>query len=379
MSNTKSSTTPIQKNEEHVASKTVGNLLKLFQSKTPDFSNYYNFEMNKASSTPDPEKKALLSKLKQKLRDRREKKKKELNTTSNNSPTKNIVNKSPKSPTTPITKQQRIDKAPISVNSTKSLESLEDDDNFLTQLTKEETLEEKPKTSEISTDLPQFLPLGDSSDEEEEEMSWKNVPWITRPYKNKNPAILLQEEIIDFYEFIKETSLERETRQKVIAKVNMLVKQVDPNAKLTLFGSYPSELMLPGSDIDFCVDPEKYDDQLEFLRKFADVVKKSGIAEPSSLELISHSKVPIVKFMERSTGQWCDISVRNNGGPAVKVVKEYSEKYPAFKYLILLLKYFLRQRGLNEVYTGGISSYTISLMLISHLQVSEEMNQGLIR
>jgi len=44
-------------------------------------------------------------------------------------------------------------------------------------------------------------------------------------------------------------------------------------------------------------------------------------------------------------------------------------EYPNLKYLVLVLKLFLLQRDLNEVFTGGISSYCLILMTVSFLQV----------
>ncbi|EMP28684.1 DNA polymerase sigma [Chelonia mydas] len=44
-------------------------------------------------------------------------------------------------------------------------------------------------------------------------------------------------------------------------------------------------------------------------------------------------------------------------------------KYSLLPYLILVLKQFLLQRDLNEVFTGGISSYSLILMAISFLQL----------
>lgn len=38
-------------------------------------------------------------------------------------------------------------------------------------------------------------------------------------------------------------------------------------------------------------------------------------------------------------------------------------------YLVLVLKQFLLQRDLNEVFTGGIGSYSVFLMAVSFLQV----------
>ena len=45
------------------------------------------------------------------------------------------------------------------------------------------------------------------------------------------------------------------------------------------------------------------------------------------------------------------------------------EDYPILKFLVLVLKQFLLQRDLNEVFTGGISSYSLILLTVSFLQV----------
>lgn len=46
------------------------------------------------------------------------------------------------------------------------------------------------------------------------------------------------------------------------------------------------------------------------------------------------------------------------------------QKYPVLPFLVLVLKQFLLQRDLNEVFTGGIGSYSLFLMAVSFLQVS---------
>ena len=50
--------------------------------------------------------------------------------------------------------------------------------------------------------------------------------------------------------------------------------------------------------------------------------------------------------------------------------QDFMDKYPNLKYIVLVLKHFLLQRDLNEVFTGGISSYSLILMTVSFLQVS---------
>lgn len=47
------------------------------------------------------------------------------------------------------------------------------------------------------------------------------------------------------------------------------------------------------------------------------------------------------------------------------------EEFPALSKLVYVLKQFLLQRNMNEVFTGGISSYSLILMTVSFLQVND--------
>jgi len=51
-------------------------------------------------------------------------------------------------------------------------------------------------------------------------------------------------------------------------------------------------------------------------------------------------------------------------------LQEFLQLYPNLKYLVIVLKQYLLQRDLNEVYTGGIGSYCLIYLVISFLQVS---------
>lgn len=43
--------------------------------------------------------------------------------------------------------------------------------------------------------------------------------------------------------------------------------------------------------------------------------------------------------------------------------------YPTLPPLVFVLKQFLSQAGLNKVYEGGISSYSLILLTVNFLQV----------
>lgn len=77
-----------------------------------------------------------------------------------------------------------------------------------------------------------------------------------------------------------------------------------------------------------------------------------------------------MKFTDRRADIKVDISFNmNNGVKSVELIKDFCQRFPALKKLVLVLKQFLLQRDLNEVFHGGISSYSLILMCISFLQV----------
>jgi len=52
----------------------------------------------------------------------------------------------------------------------------------------------------------------------------------------------------------------------------------------------------------------------------------------------------------------------------MKIIKDIIEDFTFIKPIIILLKFFLRQRDLNETFTGGISSFLLFNMVYAFLQ-----------
>jgi non-canonical poly(A) RNA polymerase PAPD5/7 len=67
-----------------------------------------------------------------------------------------------------------------------------------------------------------------------------------------------------------------------------------------------------------------------------------------------------------------DISLnQTNGISAGNIINQYLEVLPGARQLIMVVKAFLSQRSMNEVYTGGIGSYAVICLVISFLQASQ--------
>ncbi|XP_042601571.1 terminal nucleotidyltransferase 4A-like isoform X3 [Cyprinus carpio] len=207
------------------------------------------------------------------------------------------------------------------------------------------------------------------------------TPWKTRKY---NPGVDgLHEEIMDFYNFMSPRPEETTMRQEVVDRIESVIKELWPTAEVQIFGSFSTGLFLPTSDIDLVVFGKWEKPPLQQLEQ---ALRKHNVAEPFSIKVLDKATVPIIKLTDQETEVKVDISFNvETGIKAASFIKEYVKKYTVLPYLILVLKQFLLQRDLNEVFTGGISSYSLILMVISFLQLhpridarNPNMNLGIL-
>jgi non-canonical poly(A) RNA polymerase PAPD5/7 len=141
------------------------------------------------------------------------------------------------------------------------------------------------------------------------------------------------------------------------------------------------------SDIDLVVTkPFTESNKVKTLSDMARAMRQSKIAD--TVAIIAKARVPIIKFVTNEGGSaalWSeagggadhqgklnvDISLNQiNGIAAGKIVNQYLDILPGARQLILVVKAFLSQRSMNEVYTGGLGSYSVICLVISFLQVS---------
>ncbi|BET02519.1 PAP-associated domain-containing protein [Nesidiocoris tenuis] len=193
-------------------------------------------------------------------------------------------------------------------------------------------------------------------------------PWRRqdKTYDSK-PIMALHQEILDFYDYMSPTAEEHNMRTQVVAKIEALVLELWPAARVEVFGSFRTGLYLPTSDIDLVVigDWERLP-----LRTLEETLLTKGVCTKDNIKVLDKATVPIVKLTDRASGVKVDISFNmNNGVRSAELIKEFKVKFPVLSKLVIVLKQFLLQRDLNEVFHGGISSYSLILMTVSFLQL----------
>eukprot|EP00892_Ulva_mutabilis_P004932 jgi/Ulvmu1/2810/UM142_0008.1 len=177
---------------------------------------------------------------------------------------------------------------------------------------------------------------------------------------------------------------------RVLDAVNEAIAPVLPGAHAVLFGSLPSGLALPVSDIDVVIVEDRPSTPLPTaagyekghrpavanqLRKVSEALMEAGLHAASTAFLIDKARVPLLKTRLTVPGSgrrrrvFADICLGVvHGTQAVALAREQVRRIKPLRPLLIFLKAFLKQRSLNESHQGGLSSFSLLNMVIAHLQ-----------
>ncbi|KAG9099628.1 hypothetical protein FRC06_005081, partial [Ceratobasidium sp. 370] len=174
----------------------------------------------------------------------------------------------------------------------------------------------------------------------------------------RNPSEMLHREILAYVDYISPSEREHRTRAMIVKMITATIESRWPDALVQPFGSFETGLYLPLGDIDLVVSSENISRNPNALGWIARTLKDRGLA--NNIQIIAKAKVPIIKFVTTWGGFKVDISLNQvNGVTAGKIINNFLARLPALRPLVLIFKAFLSQRDMNEVYNGGLGSYSV--------------------
>lgn len=194
-----------------------------------------------------------------------------------------------------------------------------------------------------------------------------------------NIHLRLHQEIDDYYNFVRPRQFEKDIRAAVVKRLKTFCRDNFGDAEVYPFGSYPSDLYLPTSDMDLAFVSDQFYNggkskygSKKHLFNVRSILMRNKIPLHFP-EVVPKAKVPLVKFIDHATHLKIDISFETkNGMEAVKTFKAWKADYPAMPYLVTLIKQFLAMRGLNEPQFGGIGGFSVICLVVSLLQLQPE-------
>lgn len=114
------------------------------------------------------------------------------------------------------------------------------------------------------------------------------------------------------------------------------------------------------------------------LRSVANTLQRAGIT--NKVSILSKTRVPLVKFVTIHGMLKVDISFNQTSGlTGFRIMKGFLQDMRcnlALRSLVLITKTLLSHRNMNEVYTGGLGSYSIVCLAVSFLQMHPKIRRG---
>lgn len=203
-------------------------------------------------------------------------------------------------------------------------------------------------------------------------------PWIKDHdhSKQKEIADWLTKEMKDFVNYISPSKQEIETRNNVVIQLRRQITKFWPGTEVQVFGSYATDLYLPGSDIDMVIISQEGDlEQRSRLYQLSSFLRTKKLAK--NIEVIAKAKVPIIKFVDPLSNIHIDVSFeRTNGVIAAKRIRKWLTTTPGLRELVLIVKQFLRSRRLNNVHVGGLGGYLTIIMCYHFLKLHPRISTG---
>ncbi|KAG0642423.1 hypothetical protein HOY80DRAFT_1036724 [Tuber brumale] len=161
-----------------------------------------------------------------------------------------------------------------------------------------------------------------------------------------------------------------------IARQRHVVNSVWPKASCYLIGSFQTKTSLKDSDVDLLVSiPGQSDERkcvVEAATRMKEAIISERIATPDNCMVLGGARVPILTYMDENETPPLKFDISFQRENAVRntayLMRKFQER-PFMRDLVVVMKYWLRERRLNEVYKGGLGSYAVSLTVIGFFNV----------
>ncbi|KAF9960962.1 hypothetical protein BGZ70_008427 [Mortierella alpina] len=175
-------------------------------------------------------------------------------------------------------------------------------------------------------------------------------------------------EINKLMRLLQKTTVSTPTRAVQIARFTTALESSlrtrfsNPGLRLHITGSYANGLSAMSSDVDVTLTGPT---------QGIDVRRLTRSLPPSCEDVlaIADARVPIVTFWYRRWDIFCDISI--NQKPSIynsKLVKTYAAIDPRLQTIWFSLKHLAKKQGILSAKDGFLSSYALTMMLITYLQ-----------
>eukprot|EP00656_Telonema_subtile_P022507 TRINITY_DN2366_c0_g1_i1.p1 TRINITY_DN2366_c0_g1~~TRINITY_DN2366_c0_g1_i1.p1 ORF type:complete len:386 (-),score=93.81 TRINITY_DN2366_c0_g1_i1:181-1338(-) len=196
------------------------------------------------------------------------------------------------------------------------------------------------------------------------------APWL---WKQAEQGKELHHEVSSFASWIGPDDSEMEVRDCVQKAVERALQRVCPGSCVDRYGSSSTGLDVFHSDLDLAVQPKL--PLTEMASALEQELEPGGSPAFCDVEVI-RARVPIVTAEHCQSGLSIDLSIgfSTNEEDSSALMSRVAHQHPQFIPLALVLKAFISDKGLHEVYHGGLGSFRLYMLVNSWLSTQARPN-----
>ena len=183
----------------------------------------------------------------------------------------------------------------------------------------------------------------------------------------------IQKDLLDYQKYIVyKMESKREKVNDIIINFNDLIKTITNDFEIKLFGSYAHNLSVPWSNVDLLIvnKNNNENESIDILDKLKALLNTQPWVNEIELDNISY--IPNIKIFTNNTYEELSISLSFDKEygllKSIDLINKYIEEFPMIVPIMYALKTIFEQSKLNSIFSGGLPSYGLLLLLVSFLQ-----------
>ena len=177
-------------------------------------------------------------------------------------------------------------------------------------------------------------------------------------------SVTLCDEVMSFGHFMSLTDDEKASRNMIRSTLQELAQAIWPTSTVKIYGSFAYGLSLPNSDIDVVIEDCDTPLQNSF-HQFVMHIGQNGYENLGTLD--GSGADAFIKARHLKSNLIANVTLTASKSPvrsSVSVIKQQLQTYPAASSVIMVIRTVLSQCNLNDVPSGGLSSFSVIIMLI---------------
>jgi DNA polymerase sigma len=187
----------------------------------------------------------------------------------------------------------------------------------------------------------------------------------------KRPDVMqlrqLEETIQQFADSVTMSEDERQVYSDAIQFLRKVCSELEPSCKVILMGSYASDIIMSGGDVDIFVKTT----QGTFIQTLHKQLLSESFVKSS---MLIRGRVPVCRF-RTVTGVQFDVNTIDDGSGNAQFVRNYIAEFPQMRPICFVLKTMIKTHGMSSGKSGGVPGIGLHYLVVSHLQ-NYERNFG---